>query len=334
MDKDLKGMLAGNGNSIETKFLGGRPVTGFFSKEGVLMTEIKTAAGMYYKTEKTAGSRKRTGVFSTLGVEDDVLDTIEPGAFTKTLKDNTERFRFLWQHSFDIPPIAKVISVEEVGAKDLPEEIRSRAPEAKGGAVVTREYLNSDLAQWVLESLDAEAINEMSFAFDAIKWENVENEDNPWWPKRFIKELRLWEMSDVLWGANPVTMGDIQKALDGKKPNEIEDGATLVRLSGGLKLLSLVGLTPKSLPVDNTGGFEIVENFFKTLKEPSGIPEMPDTLKELLKEFQIDFPRKEAADDAAGKSTGATALTEEEISTKMVELATLASEFTEFPVRK
>lgn len=149
-----------------------------------------------------------TGICSVMGNLDDYSDRIWPGAFQKTIKERGSRLLHLWQHDFSNPPIAVIKSIREVARAELPPIVLERAPEAMGGVEVVREYLNTPRAQEVLENLRAGAPLEMSFAYDAVKYDFEEKPDAKYeWDRiRNLREVRLYETSDVLWGANDATV--------------------------------------------------------------------------------------------------------------------------------
>lgn len=216
-NSEISGLLTTK--SVE-KF-GGRPVRGVFKNEE-LAREVKSIPMEF----KQVGDRTIEGLFSVFGNVDSTYDVIEPGAFTKTIKDNSNRFRHLWQHEMDLPPIAVVDAVWEVPRDQLPKSVIEMTDgTAMGGAMVKRTYLNNDLANWVFEAIIQKALNEMSFAFDTIRWSYEDRDpDDEWsWPLRRIHELRHFESSDVNWGANDATVGHIkvvdESALPESKTN-------------------------------------------------------------------------------------------------------------------
>jgi hypothetical protein len=96
-----------------------------------------------------------------------------------------------------------VLELKEVGRDELPQAVLDFAPEATGGLVVTREYLETEMGEEVLKGIDAGAITEMSFGFDVISYELVTEGEMT---VRNLKELRLYDTSDVLWGMNGATV--------------------------------------------------------------------------------------------------------------------------------
>jgi HK97 family phage prohead protease len=150
--------------------------------------------------------RTVTGIFSVFGNMDSYADVIHNGAFSKTLSERAGRVLHLWQHDMDAPPIALIDSLREVPRQALPAETLMRAPTATGGAEVTRTYLDTPRATEVLTAIQSGAPLEMSFAFDAVRFDFEENADSPLGVVRNLRELKLYETSDVNWGANSATI--------------------------------------------------------------------------------------------------------------------------------
>lgn len=158
----------------------------------------------------TIEGRIVTGFASVFGVVDSYSDIVMPGAFKKTLKEGAVRVRHLWQHDVYSPPVATILEMREVSEKQLPDAIRDVYPEATGGLLVKREYLDTPRGNEVLAGLtsDPPAITEMSFGFDVVKFEYIQHakaDEAPGFPVRYLREVKLYDTSDVLWGANPAT---------------------------------------------------------------------------------------------------------------------------------
>jgi len=154
---------------------------------------------------KSIDGRTVTGIFAVHGNVDEGRDRSHPGAFADTAIKGRDRVRFLWQHgSFD-PPVAVVNGIRELTAAELPDSVKSYAPDATGGAEVTRTYLDTPRGSEVLAGLQAGAIEEMSYAYDIVEWKITQPEDETQPPIRELYKLRLWDISDVNWGMNPAT---------------------------------------------------------------------------------------------------------------------------------
>lgn len=166
----------------------------------VLSFERKTA--IEYREGNDEG-RTVTGFPSVTGVLDDGGDVIMPGAYLKTVAERGTRMQWLWQHDAGQPPIARIMELGEVSREALPDGLLQRWPDATGGLRVKREYLDTPRGNEVLAAIRAGALNELSIGYDAVKAEFPENEMRAGRPvRRKLAEVRLWEMSDVLWGMN------------------------------------------------------------------------------------------------------------------------------------
>lgn len=157
---------------------------------------------------KEISGRTVTGIFAVHGNVDSGLDRSHLGAFAKTFAEQRSRAKFLWNHDFFAPPIATIKGLREVGRDELPAEALAVAPDATGGAEVTREYLDTPRGNEVLEGIKSGAITEMSYGYDAIKMDfTTEGQGEAAVRIRELREVRLYDVSDVLWGMNPATVG-------------------------------------------------------------------------------------------------------------------------------
>lgn len=156
---------------------------------------------------KQVEGRTVTGFAAVTGNLDDGNDRIWKGAFKKTILEHAERVRHLWQHNDRQPPVATIKELREVGKGELPPEVKQEYPDATGGLLVAREYLDTPRGNEVLAGLtsDPPAIKEMSFAYDPVKFD-FEEGDTDGMLIRNLRELRLWDTSDVNWGMNAATV--------------------------------------------------------------------------------------------------------------------------------
>lgn len=165
---------------------------------------------MQYKSlpafTKEINGRSVTGVFAVHGNVDSYGDVSVNGSFSRRLADGSrKRMRFLWQHDYMSPPIASIREVREVSREDLPPKVLQYAPDATGGVMVTREYYEDvSLADWVLAGIRAGDIDEMSYAYDVHGYEYEERDGQQ---VRMLKDIEIFDISDVNWGANPATAG-------------------------------------------------------------------------------------------------------------------------------
>lgn len=128
---------------------------------------------------KTINDNEFEGYASVFRNVDSYRDVIEPGAFSKTIKEN-KRVKVLWQHD-PWQPIGKPTVMEE----------------DNHGLYVKAKVANTSLGRDVMELMRSGVIDEMSIGFNTIK-DEWDNEDNV----RRIKEVKLWEFSPVTFAAN------------------------------------------------------------------------------------------------------------------------------------
>jgi hypothetical protein len=117
------------------------------------------------------------------------------------------------------PPTAAILDLKEVTAAELPAAVKDYAPDATGGLFISRKYLKTGRGDEILEGITAGAIDEMSYAYSAIKYdfETLNAGQLNELRIRNLREVRLWDTSDVLWGCNPATLADARAALEAGK---------------------------------------------------------------------------------------------------------------------
>ena len=198
-----------------------------------------------------------TGLAAVTGNIDSGYDRIHRGAFKKTLKENSGRVKHLWQHDMGQPPIATVKELREISRDDLPPDVAEAYADATGGLLVVRKYLDTPRGNEILDGIKEGAITEMSFAYDAVKYDFEELKDDgsqlPGTTIRNLREIKLWETSDVVWGMNAATIAS--KTLDYRlaqleasaaemsadvKAGRVLSAANLNRLKEALAVLSSI----------------------------------------------------------------------------------------------
>ena len=157
---------------------------------------------------KAIDDRTVTGIAALFGNVDVVGDRIFKGAFKKTIQENLARVRHLWMHDEWSPPTAAIKSLNEVGRGGLPDDLKAKHPEVTGGLEVEREYLQTPRGDEILAGIKAGALNQMSFGYTPVKFdfEELEDGDSKGFLVRNLREIRLWDISDVNWGANELTI--------------------------------------------------------------------------------------------------------------------------------
>lgn len=153
---------------------------------------------------KEIKDRTVIGIFAVHGNIDAAGDRSHPGSFANITFNGRNRTRFLWQHDSYAPPVAIIKTIKEVDRAGLPDSVLSYAPDATGGVEVEREYLDTMRGNEVLAGIKAGVIDEMSYAYDATKFDFEEIDGQT---IRNLREVKLYDVSDVNWGMNPATAG-------------------------------------------------------------------------------------------------------------------------------
>lgn len=137
---------------------------------------------MQYKSSKfeikASGENIIEGYSAYFDNIDSYGDIIEKGAFKKTLNENRNRVKVLWQHDTS-EPIGKPIMMEE---------------DSKG-LYIKAQISQTDIGKKAMILMRDGVVDEMSIGYDVIK-------DEYKGKNRMLKELRLWEFSPVTFAAN------------------------------------------------------------------------------------------------------------------------------------
>ncbi len=153
-----------------------------------------------YGEIKDIDSKKRivTGILANYNL-DSHGDIIEKGAFKKTISERGEKILFLNQHKWDQP---------HGYFKELAET-------PAGLHFVSNSLPDTSYSNDALELYAAGIVKEHSIGFEVIKsdWDNDKN-------IRYLKEIKLYEGSNVTLGANSATPFTGFKSI---QPEEIDD---------------------------------------------------------------------------------------------------------------
>lgn len=171
-----------------------------------------------------------TGYASTFSKHPDSYgDIVDPGAFKKTLQERGNRIKILWNH---MEPIGKPLELTE---------------DEKGLLVKGKLSLGVQRAREVLSLMRDGVITEMSIGYNTMKetWEDG---------IRHLQEVRLWDVSPVIFAANPealiigVKMAELkpypnEHACRLRDPDDFEEGSfrRATRTSEGKKYSVIMG---------------------------------------------------------------------------------------------
>lgn len=148
------------------------------------------------------------GYASVFGNMDSDGDVIEKGAYTKTLNENKERIKFLWQHRMD-KPLGKVM--------DISQDDRGVPFSAK----ISDTALGNDAKTLIKDGV----LNEFSVGFMPIKYEE-KTDSKGRYDGLIIREVKLYEFSLVTLAANDQAVMTDYKSKD--KPEEILNSIDII----------------------------------------------------------------------------------------------------------
>jgi len=150
-------------------------------------------------------------IVSVMGVRDMVEDVIHPGAYVKTITERTGKIRVLDNHRTDsaMAAIGRPLQIKELRRNELPAKLLEKYPEATGGLWTLSQFdMDTPEGSGLFKRLASGTLNEWSIGFDVLEWDKSKtvNADGQAIFVRNIRQIRLWEYSVVLWGANQATM--------------------------------------------------------------------------------------------------------------------------------
>jgi hypothetical protein len=126
-------------------------------------------------------------------------ESVDPKAFNRTLKNRAQDLAVVWSHDADrvlgtVASDTARFATDDHGLR-YEADLDLADPDGMGA--------------W--RKITTGKVRQSSFSFEVVrdKWE--ERDDAP--PHRTLKEVRLWEASPVLWGANPETAVDVSRAV-------------------------------------------------------------------------------------------------------------------------
>lgn len=221
------------------------------------MKEIIIKSGGQVKDVDIKG-RTVTGYFSTWGygpagepVPDSDGEIIELGAFSKTLSQNgptgANRIWHLFNHNASMPIGKPSVLIED-----------------NKGLYFETTFPDTALANDTLKLYEAGAITEHSIGFNVIQSRN-END------YKLLQEVRLWEGSSVLWGANADTpflgvKSEQLAVLDALMRNGTMTDETFIMLEKLLNDYKQQRGEPAQEPQPEPDKIDLVKKFYSQIK--------------------------------------------------------------------
>ena len=173
---------------------------------------IKRKNNLRMEIKEISADGSFTGMLSVYNVVDLGKDLVEPGAFTKTIKDHGNEVPMLWQHKSDVP-IGTLTLEDGPDALHVKGQLLMELPEAK------KAYL----------LIKARIVRGLSIGFDTVK-EVLDG------GIRRLKELRLYEGSIVTFPMNEAAQITSVKHLAERKEDFSTELAELQLQDAGYQM--------------------------------------------------------------------------------------------------
>jgi HK97 family phage prohead protease len=176
------------------------------------MAAINRKSNLRMEIKEISADGSFTGMLSVYNVVDLGKDLVEPGAFTKTIKDHGNEVPMLWQHKPDVP-IGTLTLEDGPEALHVKGQLLMDLPEAK------KAYL----------LIKARIVRGLSIGFDTVK-EVLDG------GIRRLKELRLYEGSIVTFPMNESALITSVKHLAERKEDFTTELAELQLQDAGYQM--------------------------------------------------------------------------------------------------
>jgi uncharacterized protein len=168
------------------------------------MRDTRIFAAPVEVRDQTDGSATIAGYGAVFDVAYDMgqfTESVGPGAFTQSLKERYDELAVLADHD-----AARVLGTTASQTARFSVDTHGLRYEAD------LDLLDPDGIS-TYRKVSTGKVRQSSFAFEVVKdeWTHPERESKAL-PHRTLREVKLWEASPVLWGANPETQVDVKRA--------------------------------------------------------------------------------------------------------------------------
>lgn len=202
------------------------------------MSELLTKARTRFEVKSLdLDARTFSGLASTWD-EDLGGDIIHQGAFKNTLKE--------WRSSGSIIPL---IDQHNYGSIRSVVGKLTEAKETGAGLESTFQVIEGPDGDEVLRRIKGGYVDGLSIGYEPVKWEYEEKEESRWGQVRHLKEVKLHEVSVVIWPMNPgATIAQAKAALSEFRDRDKLDEGDRKELR---RLNTIIGnLLQKATPAD------------------------------------------------------------------------------------
>jgi uncharacterized protein len=188
-----------------------------------MIVNFKSKSQIRMEIKEISAEGAFEGLLSPYGNVDGGMDVVEPGAYTKSIKERGSIITLLWQHKTDLP-------------------IGTLALEDKADGLWCKGQLEMALpkAQEAYICLKNRIIKGLSIGFESIK-DSIES------GVRHLKEIRLFEGSIVTFPLNELAMVTSIKSKSGVKGDFIEEFSEIQTLSGFYQMQSALDQALRSI---------------------------------------------------------------------------------------
>lgn len=164
------------------------------------------------KKKGTDGRMKVEGYASTFDTTDSYNDVMVKGAYKNSIKTRfkNDLIRFLWQHN------------ARLGAFGIPIEM---GEDSKGLWTVAEIIETQEARDNWIPQIQARGVQGLSVGFITLDAE-FEDDEDPWYSKRFIKDVELIEWSAVTFPANE------ESWIEGIKNRQLLRARTILKQGG------------------------------------------------------------------------------------------------------
>lgn len=167
-------------------------------------------------------------IWAVMGNVDGGNDIIHPGAFVKTFRERSQQVKLLDNHRTDsiMSALGNVLELRELSRIELPSTLMQKYPEATGAAWGRFQFLlDTPEGKGAFTRIKQNVVQGWSFGYDPIQRDhgNVEK-DGRKVSVRNLREIKLWEVSPVLFAMNEATATtDVKAASEGKPYVVVEE---------------------------------------------------------------------------------------------------------------
>lgn len=185
------------------------------------MSKIQKSFPAYIS--KADGEQGIVGAFTSIfGNVDYGLDVIVYGAFARTINARKDKIRVLDNHNSwsTMDAIGELLDIYEVPREGLPLEVQAKYPDATGGLYVEIQFmLDDEISGGIFRRIKKGIISEYSIGFEILQQEyKTVPTDEGERGIRFIKEIKLYEVSPVIFAMNDATTTASVKNKDAETP--------------------------------------------------------------------------------------------------------------------